>query len=238
MAKRSAIKDVTIDVHANQVLALIGPSGCGKSTFLRSLNRMNDTVPGRVGHRPRRARWRGHLRAGGRSRARSAARRHGLPAVEPVPEVDLRERGLRASHRGHFRTACPGRARRARAAPRGSLGRGQGPSRRVRAGPFRRAAAAPLHRSSARRGARGAADGRAGQRARPDRDGEDRGPGGRASRRADDRHRHPQHAAGGSRLAADGLFLHGPARRSRGHDADLHTPQERETEDYITGRFG
>jgi phosphate transport system ATP-binding protein len=41
-----AIKDVSIDVHGNQVLALIGPSGCGKSTFLRSLNRMNDTVPG------------------------------------------------------------------------------------------------------------------------------------------------------------------------------------------------
>jgi phosphate transport system ATP-binding protein len=41
-----AIKDVSIDVHANQVLALIGPSGCGKSTFLRSLNRMNDTIPG------------------------------------------------------------------------------------------------------------------------------------------------------------------------------------------------
>ncbi len=40
------IQDVTIDVHANEVLALIGPSGCGKSTFLRSLNRMNDTVPG------------------------------------------------------------------------------------------------------------------------------------------------------------------------------------------------
>jgi phosphate transport system ATP-binding protein len=43
--EKTAIKDVTIDVHANQVLALIGPSGCGKSTFLRSLNRMNDTVP-------------------------------------------------------------------------------------------------------------------------------------------------------------------------------------------------
>jgi phosphate transport system ATP-binding protein len=42
---KTAIKDVSIDVHANQVLALIGPSGCGKSTFLRSLNRMNDTVP-------------------------------------------------------------------------------------------------------------------------------------------------------------------------------------------------
>jgi phosphate transport system ATP-binding protein len=41
-----AIKDATIDVHGREVLALIGPSGCGKSTFLRSLNRMNDTVPG------------------------------------------------------------------------------------------------------------------------------------------------------------------------------------------------
>ncbi len=44
--EKVGIKDVTIDIHANEVLALIGPSGCGKSTFLRSLNRMNDTVPG------------------------------------------------------------------------------------------------------------------------------------------------------------------------------------------------
>jgi phosphate transport system ATP-binding protein len=44
--EKVAIKDVDIEVHAKQVLALIGPSGCGKSTFLRSLNRMNDTVPG------------------------------------------------------------------------------------------------------------------------------------------------------------------------------------------------
>ena len=40
-----AVKDVTLEVRANEVLALIGPSGCGKSTFLRSLNRMNDTIP-------------------------------------------------------------------------------------------------------------------------------------------------------------------------------------------------
>ncbi len=45
-AEKTAIKDVSIDVPAGGVLALIGPSGCGKSTFLRSLNRMNDTVPG------------------------------------------------------------------------------------------------------------------------------------------------------------------------------------------------
>jgi len=43
---KEAIKSVTLDVRANEILALIGPSGCGKSTFLRSLNRMNDTVEG------------------------------------------------------------------------------------------------------------------------------------------------------------------------------------------------
>jgi phosphate transport system ATP-binding protein len=42
--EKEAIKKVSIDVRTNEVLALIGPSGCGKSTFLRSLNRMNDTI--------------------------------------------------------------------------------------------------------------------------------------------------------------------------------------------------
>ena len=41
-----ALFDVTMDVPARQVTALIGPSGCGKSTFLRTLNRMNDIVDG------------------------------------------------------------------------------------------------------------------------------------------------------------------------------------------------
>lgn len=39
-----AIRDVSLDVHADDVTAFIGPSGCGKSTFLRCFNRMNDTV--------------------------------------------------------------------------------------------------------------------------------------------------------------------------------------------------
>src|SRR5271170_4158498 len=43
---KEALQKASLDVHANRVLALIGPSGCGKSTFLRSLNRMNDTVEG------------------------------------------------------------------------------------------------------------------------------------------------------------------------------------------------
>jgi phosphate transport system ATP-binding protein len=40
------LEDIHLKILPNQVTALIGPSGCGKSTFLRSLNRMNDIVPG------------------------------------------------------------------------------------------------------------------------------------------------------------------------------------------------
>lgn len=41
---KQAIRNVSIDIGCNEVLAMIGPSGCGKSTFLRCLNRMNDTI--------------------------------------------------------------------------------------------------------------------------------------------------------------------------------------------------
>ena len=41
---KQAINSVSIDVDRDEVTALIGPSGCGKSTFLRTLNRMNDTI--------------------------------------------------------------------------------------------------------------------------------------------------------------------------------------------------
>ena len=40
------VDQVTLDVEANTVTAIIGPSGCGKSTFLRGINRMNDLIPG------------------------------------------------------------------------------------------------------------------------------------------------------------------------------------------------
>jgi phosphate transport system ATP-binding protein len=43
---KHAVKRVSLDIGRNQVLAMIGPSGCGKSTFLRCLNRMNDTITG------------------------------------------------------------------------------------------------------------------------------------------------------------------------------------------------
>ena len=44
--EKRAIKDISLDVGQNEVLARIGPSGCGKTTFLRCLNRMNDTIAG------------------------------------------------------------------------------------------------------------------------------------------------------------------------------------------------
>jgi phosphate transport system ATP-binding protein len=40
-----AVKDVSIDIRAREVTALIGPSGCGKTTLLRTMNRMNDLIP-------------------------------------------------------------------------------------------------------------------------------------------------------------------------------------------------
>ena len=46
--EKHAVKDVSLDIGRNAVIALIGPSGCGKSTFLRCLNRMNDTIDSAV----------------------------------------------------------------------------------------------------------------------------------------------------------------------------------------------
>ena len=51
-----AVSDVSMDVRANKVTAVIGPSGCGKSTFIRCLNRMHEVIPG--------ARAEGHVMLG------------------------------------------------------------------------------------------------------------------------------------------------------------------------------
>jgi phosphate transport system ATP-binding protein len=44
--KKQALFDISLSIEPQSITALIGPSGCGKSTFLRSINRMNDTIPG------------------------------------------------------------------------------------------------------------------------------------------------------------------------------------------------
>lgn len=43
--KVQALHNISIEIPQNEVIAFIGPSGCGKSTFIRTLNRMNDTIP-------------------------------------------------------------------------------------------------------------------------------------------------------------------------------------------------
>jgi phosphate transport system ATP-binding protein len=50
--RAQALHNISIEIPERVVMAFIGPSGCGKSTFLRTLNRMNDTIPGTrvVGH--------------------------------------------------------------------------------------------------------------------------------------------------------------------------------------------
>ncbi|MCI5866964.1 MAG: phosphate ABC transporter ATP-binding protein PstB [Methanosphaera sp.] len=45
-SNKQVLKDINISFEKNTITSLIGPSGCGKSTFLRTLNRMNDLVPG------------------------------------------------------------------------------------------------------------------------------------------------------------------------------------------------
>lgn len=44
--EHQALKNISLDMYQNKVVAFIGPSGCGKSTFLRTLNRMNDLIDG------------------------------------------------------------------------------------------------------------------------------------------------------------------------------------------------
>ncbi len=44
--KKQALTDINLGIEERKITALIGPSGCGKSTFLRTLNRMNDTIAG------------------------------------------------------------------------------------------------------------------------------------------------------------------------------------------------
>ena len=46
--KNKVLNDVSIDIPRNKVTAIIGPSGCGKSTFLRSINRMHEVVGGTI----------------------------------------------------------------------------------------------------------------------------------------------------------------------------------------------
>ena len=69
----TAVKGISMDIHRNDVTALIGPSGCGKSTLLRCLNRMNDLIPGAEVRGRAALPRRGPLRRRASTRSRSAS---------------------------------------------------------------------------------------------------------------------------------------------------------------------
>ena len=113
---KQALIDVSMRIRRGQVTALIGPSGCGKTTFLRSLNRMNDSVPSfRIEGQIRLPRPR-HVRLQRRHGRGAAADRDGVPETEPLPEVDLRQYRLGAAEPRH----APGLGERVEKALRGA----------------------------------------------------------------------------------------------------------------------
>ena len=84
-----ALHGVNMDIPGHEITALIGPSGCGKSTFLKTLNRMNDLVPG--------IRIEGEVNTGaehlcprrGPHHLAAQADRHGVPEGQSLPHVHL-----------------------------------------------------------------------------------------------------------------------------------------------------
>ena len=236
---KQALWDISLKIPEKTVTAFIGPSGCGKSTYLRCLNRMNDIIPdtrveGEVLLDGRDIYGAGHGRRGP-----APPRRDGLPEVESVPEVDLRQRRVRPEDQRPLPALRAAGARREGAAPVRPLGRGQGPPRHVGAGPLGRPAAAALHRARARRRARGPAHGRAVLGARPDRDDQGRG--------ADPRVEASTSRSSSSRTTCSRRRASRNSRRSScsgrlvEHDRTekiFTNPGQKITEDYITGRFG
>ena len=78
-----ALAGASLKIYRNQVTAVIGPSGCGKSTFIRSLNRMNDSIPGfRIEGQ---VLYHGHDLYGSRANRVEVRRRIGMVFQKPNP---------------------------------------------------------------------------------------------------------------------------------------------------------
>ena len=124
-ARRSS--DITFTIPRKAVTAIIGPSGCGKSTFLRSINRLNELIPG-IRHQGDIWSKGVGVWSGDRPGGAAAAGRDGLSAAQSLSQVGLRQRGLRPGTQragGRARSARSGRT----LSPAGrALGRGQGPA--------------------------------------------------------------------------------------------------------------
>jgi phosphate transport system ATP-binding protein len=144
---KQAINNVSIDIATEHVTAFIGPSGCGKSTFLRTLNRMNDTIPS--------CRVEGTIDLDGEDIYGNTMdvvqlrARVGMVFQKPNPFPKSIYENVAYGPRIHGLAATKADmdAIVEIAAPRWPLGRGKGSTDGCRHGPVRRATATPLHRA-------------------------------------------------------------------------------------------
>ena len=123
-----ALHDISMNIPEKSITALIGPSGCGKSTFLKTLNRMNDLIPG--------VNIEGDVRLKGQD----------IFAREMQPTELRRRVGMVFQKANPFPMSIYDNIT---YGPKlhgvRPLERGQGPPEKERSGPFRRPAAAPVH---------------------------------------------------------------------------------------------
>ena len=111
-------------MNTNKVTAFIGPSGCGKSTFLRTLNRMNETIKG--------SRAEGEILLDNENilemEVSQLRRRVGMvfQRPNPVSEVDFRQYRVRPAHQRDGQAAPAWRSGWSQPAPRRAVGRSEG----------------------------------------------------------------------------------------------------------------
>ena len=238
-----AVKDVSVVALKREVTALIGPSGCGKSTLLRTFNRMNDLVPS--------FRSTGQVILDGQDLYGkdvdpvAVRRRVGMVFQKPNPFPKSIYENVAFGPRingftGKMDELVEQSLRRA-----ALWDEVKDKLKESGHGALRRSAAAAVHRPDDRHRARGDPHGRAVLRARPAIDAADRGAHGGAQEGLHDRHRHPQHAAGGPRLGRHGDDDDGYDRTGRDTSSNrprriqiFTNPKNQLTEDYVSGRFG